>query len=160
MTGIEEALLIGGLVASAGGKIAAGVSQANASATDAALKNQQAEETLLRAHENEALIQEQAGVVKAGYETGVAAQGSASAGIGGELQIQRYANEKIANMEQEAQFEAQMTRAGASMEAQLGQEQMISGIVGAGGSLLTGGAGVYQAVNKPSNVAQPLFGGL
>jgi hypothetical protein len=56
--------------------------------------------------------------------------------------------ENIANSRREAEFKAQMLRAGADIDSQLASDSITAAWIGAGGTAISSGANIYSAYNK------------
>lgn len=150
------------LIASTGmevyGKIAAANAQSQARAQELKLKNIQADEILSREAVNEQVIQDNSKRTESAYSTAFAATGREGAGVGGQIQIHKFTQDQVANLNRDANFKANMIRAGANIEANLASDVVSASYISGAGTLLTSGLRAYDAFKGPSNVPNSLSG--
>lgn len=159
MTGIEEGAAIVGAGTAIYGAISSASAKASAAQQDAALKNEQADELLSREAVNEQLIQTQSTQSQLEYGAGAASMGREGGGIGGILQIQKNTAITMANSQRDAQFKAQMLRAGANIATNLASDELTSSYVTGAGTLLTGAAKAASLYKPASSKTDTLFSG-
>lgn len=150
MSGVETmAILAGGTMAL--GQVSAAQASAEAAQRNAGLKRLQAEELLSRQEINEQIILEESKRLELGYGSAFAATGREGAGLGGIMQIRKNTMDNIANSRRDAEFKAKMLRLGADIESDLASDSLVAGLIGAGGTLLSGGLQAYNMYRGPSN---------
>jgi hypothetical protein len=159
MSGVEIGL---GAVAAVGvgtkivGDIVGANAQADAAKREAALKNQQADELLSRQSVNERIMLEQDQQAEHEFGAAFASTGREGGGIGGMLTIHKNTLDAIANTRRDAEFKAQMIRAGAESDIQLASDRTTASYITGAGTLLSAGAQAYNLYKGPSSNPQQL----
>lgn len=150
---------LGGVGLSAGSQIDAASAKSNAAQREAGLLNLQARELLEREAINEEIMRQQSELQQKDYGAAAAATGLGGEGIGGIVRMRANLETTIANSRRDAEFKARMLRAGAEIQGNLASDIYTSGLIGAGGTILTGVgnyAGYAASYGKPSSTTQDL----
>jgi hypothetical protein len=121
-----------------GGQIAQADANNQAAAKKYSLDMQQAQEILAREKINEGILIERAGMMEAQAQAYSGAHGTSNLGLGVKLRMRSELQQTLNLARRDADWKAQMTKAGAEIDRQLASDQMVGTILGSIGTGLTG----------------------
>ena len=146
------AIMVGTAVVSTGlsiwGTISGAQAQEEAAQRKQALANAQANEMMERELINEQIMREKSAEAQSGYRASWGSSGKEGGGIGGVLKMQKDLAENISLSRRDAEYKANMLRAGAQMETDLYSDRVTASYITGAGTLIGGVGQGFQIYDK------------